>query len=182
MEREGIIILAARAAKRAATLLTGSHIYYEDMRQAAASAILDTYQSGQNDAGYLWRVGYLSALQEFFFMKMEKKTHDTHEPGIKIVSLPEYFATKPADGVPTFVEENFDKVVDLFLDARKKKGQRGERAALRDATICLLVERGSTNREIGEILGIPAEHVKVYRQKIRNVLASNVMPEGESQK
>jgi len=33
---EDVVVIAARAAKRAAVLLTNAHIYYEDMKQAAA--------------------------------------------------------------------------------------------------------------------------------------------------
>jgi len=50
---------------------------------------------------------------------------------------------------------------------REKKGQRGKQAALRDAIILLLVERGSTNKEIADILEIPADHVKAYRRAMK---------------
>lgn len=58
----------------------------------------------------------------------------------------------------------------LFLESRKKKGQRGALAAARDAFVINALHKEWSNEAIGNALDKPIDSVKKYRRRIRTVL------------
>ncbi|MBD2503954.1 LuxR C-terminal-related transcriptional regulator [Anabaena azotica] len=67
----------------------------------------------------------------------------------------------------SFIEREPDKIFDFLLNSRKKKGDRGTQAAIRDLQILLLVAAGWQNHEIASELNLPASHVRDYRKAMR---------------
>jgi hypothetical protein len=66
--------------------------------------------------------------------------------------------------------EVIEALAEIFIAARVHTRGRAVEAAWRDVAICSLIYAGHGNQSIGGILGIPASHVRKYRQKIRVVL------------
>ncbi|MBD0265536.1 MAG: sigma-70 family RNA polymerase sigma factor [Tolypothrix sp. Co-bin9] len=67
----------------------------------------------------------------------------------------------------SFIEREPDKIFEFLINIRKKKGNRGLQAAIRDLQILLLVAAGWKNHQIGLELGLPASHVRDYRKAMR---------------
>lgn len=65
-----------------------------------------------------------------------------------------------------FIDKNLGEIFSLLLTTRKKQGNRGAEAAARDTQIVRLASLGWSSSEIGAELGISADNVKKYRQRI----------------
>lgn len=76
-------------------------------------------------------------------------------------------ATESCGSLPDDVLQRLNQ---LFLAAREKKGARGMLAASRDTFIINAVHQGWNNEAIGLALGIPARDAATYRRKIRRIL------------
>ena len=75
------------------------------------------------------------------------------------------------------------ELLQMLLEARSKRGERGLRAAQTELEIIRLAMTGRTNREIGQALGLSENTVKTYRQRIRKrlrALAKQIGGENDS--
>jgi hypothetical protein len=155
--------------------------YFDDMKQAGLVACLE--KEGRSD-GYYWKAAYHTALNEFFYLSNEKKSHDSRVSKLRFVSAELIRASGywHMDEVIDFdhepIEDNdtefVEKLVALFYEQRQKKGRRGLLAAIRDASICVLILRGCDNATIAQELEIAPGSIKTYRARIRKTLSDLV--------
>lgn len=69
-----------------------------------------------------------------------------------------------------FIEREPDKIFNLLYSVRKKKGNRGLKAATKDFQILMLLVQGWERWEIAQELGLKPSHVTDYRKKLRKKL------------
>jgi DNA-directed RNA polymerase specialized sigma24 family protein len=142
---------------------------WEDLRQEALIALWRTaYRFGDEDAQRRYSFGAaVREVKKAYFVQIlgrgpvasslwEERTHLLDE------------CDDPGKELPL---EVIEALAEIFIAARVHTCGRAVEAAWRDVAICALVYAGYGNQEIGEMLGIPAPHVRKYRQKIRVVLS-----------
>jgi len=163
----------------------------EDMRQEAALAIWLNLDKGENYAFVCGRNAALKWWRRYVmgWPRSDKPIEPT--PASQAIKWPEsedgnslaerHLAPDAGerDGLP---DEIIITLVELFLEARVKRGKRGLNASIRDASIIALLCRGYNNVGIAQDLGIPVKHVQTYRRHIRAVLADVIsIPQQEGQ-
>jgi len=94
-------------------------------------------------------------------------------------SLAERFIDEPDQAREGLPPEILLKLVDIFIDARARGGERTLKAAVRDAQIVGLLCQGATVEGIAQELDIPADQVSCYRTKIRRLLRAYLKRKGD---
>lgn len=168
---------AARTAMNAIGLTDCEH--YQDMVQAAA---LKAWELRHMPEIYAWRAAKNAALNEFFFLANESKSHNPAVKRMMFVTLnarPRVSVTSRLDEVIDFDhderpepedDDHTNELFRMFYDMRKKKGERGKQAALVDAQIAQLLLRGWRTAQIAEATGLTINHIKARRRRIRRYL------------
>lgn len=156
---------------------------YEDMRQEAALAIWQHLDKGEK---YALSCGINAALKWYRFYVLDWHRNDKipqptpQSESIKIAesengdSLIEKFLATDFDSY-ILDTEIIESLIELFLAARIKKGQRGLEAATRDARIVAMLCEGYSDIGIAQELGTKTENIKKYRQHIRKVLEKELV-------
>lgn len=120
---------------------------------------------------YMFVVG-CCRIREFLFGKHGKPNMSVLKNGNCQFEKVEGWLLKPDSKYQSddFCDKNAHLIFSFLLDLRSKKGARGQAASLRDMQIIKLAALGWSNSEIGDELGIPADHIKKYRQQIKRRL------------
>lgn len=154
---------------------------FQDMVQAAALKLLRlTPEHIDKGERYIFRVAYYAAIEEWFAFVSGWRDHDGRKSYGEILPLMDWIDRDNHEieaETPFYESDDFQqRLEEMLLSIRQKRGERGASAAARDAAICILAMRGCTNREIADILGIPQNSVQNYRKLIRQALREKLNP------
>lgn len=138
----------------------------EDLEQSAAEGIVRGIKRKPDNDPYIWQAGSNQCLKAVLVDIFGRNPITTSlNEALEVPELPDS-QTAP------FVDEL--DLIQLFLNDRNKKGERGLRAAERDAKICRLLMQGTNNAGIAQELGIPEHDVRSYRSRIRKTLSNKI--------
>ncbi|NJM67298.1 MAG: hypothetical protein HC851_17300 [Acaryochloris sp. RU_4_1] len=151
---------------------------YREAVSHICQIVHDRPKMARGHEGYL----FVSAKRSIknFWLGSHGKPHKTNKGWLPHTSVVAFGAPGTEQAVATgwldrnagkydpdyFVEDHLAQIHQLLLALRKKKGVRGQSAAMRDMQIIRFAALGWTNQEIGQELGIPGDHIKKYRQSI----------------
>lgn len=145
-----------------------------DMKQAAMMKIWQISKKIENieyPERYLKKVAMNASLDEYFKLRFEVKIHERTEGNTLVILSDVQLAAQYEENTPILEESiGMEKLIEFFYENRKKRGERGLRAAIQDANICILIERSCDNATIADILNISKDYVKQTRYRIRRKL------------
>lgn len=147
----------------------------EDMQQEAHIAIFNNQDRGE---AYALSCGINAAIMWYKNFVLEWHRNDQpylNTPQGEAVSLPERFEeealeSKRNDNIVPLSDEVIKVLTEVFISARKRGGNRTQKAVVRDLKIVALLFEGYNNHGIGQELSISADCVKQYRYKIQSIL------------
>lgn len=83
-----------------------------------------------------------------------------------------YAEVQRLGGVGEITQETKQRLFQVFLESRKKRGQRGLMAAARDVAIFTMAADRATNDEIAQAMGLSPNSIKTLRKRARDRLRS----------
>ena len=137
---------------------------FEDLRQEAALAIWRNLERGER---YAFVAGRNAAILHWIRDICGSNPNAGVLPNWQLHG--EVGEGEDLEGLP---DEVVLELVKIFIEARARGGERTLKAAIRDAQIVALLCQGYSVEGIAQELGIPGDHVSVYRSKIKKVLAA----------
>lgn len=134
----------------------------EDLEQSAAEGFCKALNKKPGNEFYAWKAANNQCLKAMLV--------DIFGKNPITVNLDESIITPelPNNQLKPFIDRQ--ELTQLFLSKRKKKGDRGLKAAQRDAHICYLIMQGANNAGVAQELGIPEHDVRSYRSRIQKML------------
>lgn len=144
---------------------------WDDLRQEVVLGALKGYakrESVQGDIrGYVYKSAYHQGMKFILFRVYKVQDNERIVSNQFLSDMADEFLEiesefKPA---PDFVI-GVSELTDFFLEIRKKRGERGLKAAERDARICWLLMRGYKQKEVAEKVNLPIHDVGHYRSEI----------------
>ncbi len=126
--------------------------------------VMTAVRAGHRGPGYLYRAAYNQMLRDYWRQRRADALRFAGELDANVLQiLRQHDARSLSDDL-------VDELFELFLQSRKKRGQRGALASQRDVRIVSLLVAGYNNEGIGLELGIDAHDVAHYRRQIQNRL------------
>lgn len=177
---ERMIVKKSEIAAAVATRRLEVWLSYEDFRDVKQSAALGFWKGWcarpalpENERiGYAYKSAINQAIQ-FIIRRLFAKNPMRTRPLDDLAS--EAPPKEPRGDLPPDVRR---RLYEIFLNSRKKKGQRGRLAAMREVFIVNAVYRGDNDDSIAQDLGIPRDHAKAYRLRARGRLEAYCKKEG----
>lgn len=122
----------------------------------------------KSDDNYLFIVAK-NAILEYLFQSGQTNFRDRREGKYEFCSFDGWMSkkTKHIGSAPSSIEKYLGFIPEILLFSKKQKSGRALQAVYRDLQILALVDLGWSNREIGQELDIPRDHIKRYRLEIQ---------------